>query len=87
MRGFLCDVLTALDMEMGQLAGGFKYSVFGDKAVVVEGHCGLNSISADKIKLRLKRKSLCINGQDLSIKQLEGKCAIIVGQIASVVVE
>lgn len=87
MKGFLSEILTALDLEMGQLAGGYKYSVFGNQAVVVEGHNGVNSLDGEKIALKLKRKRLVVSGKRLIIKQLDGKCAIITGEIDGVTVE
>lgn len=70
--------------ELTALVGGYKYSVFSGKTVVVEGHRGIEVYCKERIKLLLGRGWLEINGSNLSIKCMDRGFCVVEGKINAV---
>lgn len=77
----ICDVCG---LELSTLMDGCKYSVYGNKVCVVEGHKGICSYQPNCITFFAKKGKLKVVGSGISIKQLQQNFAILAGQISSV---
>ena len=86
-NSFVDVVCETCGLELSALAGGYKYSVYDGKAVVVEGHRGIVAYAENLVCFELRRKILKIKGGKLSIKCLEKGFAVVVGDILSVAVD
>ncbi len=65
-----------------------RCSIFGNFAVVVEGHKGLKAFSLQKIVFNAnKKQNLSIVGKNLIIKQLAIGYALVMGEIDGVAYE
>lgn len=71
-------------LELATLIGNYKYSVFGGSTVVVEGHKGIVEYSTELIAFSVGKSVLRICGNDLRIKCLEKRFAVIVGKVLNV---
>lgn len=65
----------------------YKYSVFGGNTLVLEGHKGICNYSRDKISFKLGKCCLVVVGNNLQLKCLDIRFAVVVGQIAKVEVQ
>lgn len=54
------------------------------KILYIEGHCGIKSITTDKIALNLKKDNIEIIGENLKIKEISDKTILIEGEIIKV---
>ncbi|MBS1416079.1 MAG: YabP/YqfC family sporulation protein [Christensenellales bacterium] len=85
MGKFDGEVAKILDLELAALVNSFKYSVYGNHTVVVEGHKGLVSFSSERIVFKLgKTERLEITGEEISIKQLTKNFTVVTGKIKGV---
>ena len=65
-----------------------KCNLFGNFAVLIEGHKGLKSYLLEKIIFKAnKTQNVSVIGKNLSIKQLANRHALIVGEISGVIYE
>lgn len=71
-------------VELSALVNSYKYSVFGGHTAVVEGHCGIVGFGSDKVSFTLKNAVLAVCGDNLTIKCLQKRFAVVVGVIRSV---
>lgn len=71
-------------LELATLAGDFKYSVFGGRTLVLEGHKGIEEYSLETISFRIGKSTLKITGSGLTLKCLEKNFAVVEGKIVSV---
>lgn len=78
------EISSVCDLEVATLLGGYKYAVYSGKVVVVEGHCGIKDFSTTCIKIALKKGLICVNGEELSLCQLQKGFAIVKGKILGV---
>ena len=62
----------------------YKYSVFGGNTIVLEGHKGILDYSACKVSFKVGKGSLIVVGNNLQIKCLDNRFAVVVGKICSV---
>ncbi len=62
----------------------YKYSVFGGRVAVVEGHNGISSYDCCKVTFKLKGGCISILGNSLKIKTLDKHFAVVVGIVQSV---
>ena len=69
--------------EISSLAS-YKYSVFGGKTVVLEGHKGICHYSLDKIAFTLGKQTLTIVGKNLQLKCMDKHFAVVVGEVCLV---
>ena len=87
MFSFEEEIIKALGEELVSLVK-YKYCVFGNNAVAVEGHKGLRHLSSQKIVFSLgKKENIVVLGLRLKIKQMTGNYCLIWGQIDKVEVE
>ncbi|MEG1706921.1 MAG: YabP/YqfC family sporulation protein [Clostridia bacterium] len=84
MKSFEQDLATALGVEIATLIGAYKYSVYGGSTFVLEGMNGIRYFSAEKIIFSIKKQTLAVKGQGLTIKQLTRDYAVVTGQIGAV---
>lgn len=71
-------------LELSTLVGSYKYSVFGNNTVVVEGHKGIVGYSDDVVSFAVAKTVLQIVGSNLKIKCLEKHFAVITGIIRQI---
>lgn len=74
-------------LEMANLIGNYKCSLFGSGVAVVEGHNGICSYSNDSISFALPKGKLQIDGQGLTVKCLQKHYAVVCGNIVNVAVK
>lgn len=86
-NSFVDVVCETCGLELSSLLGGYKYSVYDGKVVVVEGHRGIVAYTENILSFALRKKILKIRGGKLSIKCLEKNFAVVVGDILSVAVD
>lgn len=78
---------TEEDLSLASL-NKLRCSIFGNFAVVVEGHKGLKAFSLQKIVFNAnKKQNLSIVGKNLIIKQLAIGYALVMGEIDGVAYE
>ena len=71
-------------LEIATLAGSYKYSVFGNHTVVVEGHKGIVGYSEEVVSFAVDKTVLHIEGGSLRIKCLEKHFAVVTGRIKQI---
>ena len=74
------------EIKYRSLAGRvIKYSVivFGGEAVYVEGITRVVSVSSDKIELNAGKTLLTVEGENMTVEELEKETVIIKGRIKS----
>lgn len=71
-------------LELATLAGDFKYSVFGGRTFVLEGHKGIADYSLDAVSFRVGKSTLKVCGSGLTLKRLEKNFAVVEGKIVGV---
>lgn len=71
-------------LELATLAGGYKYSVFGQSTAVIEGHKGIANYSEEETAFSLGGKLLKVCGNKLHIKCLSKNFAVVTGKIDKV---
>ena len=65
----------------------YKFSVFGGRIAVVEGHKGIVEYNTERVSFALKTGVLRVCGEDLRIKGLEKNFAVVEGIVRCVEVE
>ena len=73
-------------VELSSLMSG-KYSVFGNRYAVIEGHKGIAEYQQEKVSFYFGKSVLEVCGRKLQIKCLEKNYAVVVGEIISVAVK
>ena len=71
-------------LELATLINDYKYSIYGGRTAVIEGHNGIAEYSAEMVSFTVKKGMLRVLGNDLHIKWLEKHFAVVVGKINSV---
>lgn len=84
-RSFRQCIANICGLEL-TTAAGCKYAVFDNVVAVVEGHCGIDVYSTEKVSFALRSNVLEVCGSELKIKCLEKHFAVVVGKIKSVAV-
>ena len=74
-------------LELATLINDYKYSVFGSHTAVIEGHNGIAEYGTETVSFAVKKGILRVNGNNLHIKCLEKRFAVVVGNIVSVEVK
>jgi len=59
----------------------YKYTVYADFALEVEGHRGIKVFSSTYITFAVGKSTLVVEGENLTIKQLTKNYALITGTI------
>ncbi len=62
-------------------AGYFKLSLWEDDLIQIENHSGIIDLKDECIKIRIRDRIMAINGEKLSIKELDGCILKIKGKI------
>ncbi len=65
-------------------AGIAKISLYGDGYVIIENHSFLADMKPECIKVQIKKRILAINGERLSIAEMDGCTVRIKGKILSI---
>ncbi len=68
-------------LETATLIGNYKYTLFGGRTAVVEGHKGIAQISTQRISFVLPCGTLNIDGHCLKLKCFDKNFAVVVGDI------
>ncbi|MBQ7227495.1 MAG: YabP/YqfC family sporulation protein [Clostridia bacterium] len=63
-------------------AVGYSAVLMGGEAVYVEGISRIVSVSGEKIEVSARKKLLVVEGEDLSLEEVEKESVIIKGRIA-----
>ena len=71
-------------LELATLIGSYKYSVFGNSTVVIEGHKGIVGYSDEVVSFAVSKTVLNIEGANLRIRCLEKRFAVVTGNIRQV---
>lgn len=87
MTTFDVEIGALSNLELSSLCGGYKYSVYSGKTVVIEGHCGIFSFYKEQIVFKIKKAFLCVKGSALVIHSLTRNFAVVCGIIDSVEVK
>ncbi len=77
-------VANACGVELATLVKDYKYSVFGGKIAVVEGHSGIVDYRADRVTFAVRGANVDVCGENLRIKCLERGFAVVEGDVSSV---
>ena len=62
-------------------AGCFRLSLWEDDYIQIENHSGIVDLKSECVKIRIRNRILAINGENLSIKELDGCNLKIKGKI------
>ncbi|MDD4110926.1 MAG: YabP/YqfC family sporulation protein [Clostridia bacterium] len=85
MFNFFSEIKNELKMPF--LDAGYNLVDVNGKAVYVEGHKGLVSLSNEMVRLKVKDKIITINGKDLKLKIMSSSTISVTGEIKSIVVD
>lgn len=80
------EIENILSCELSS-SSSYKYIVYGGKAVVIEGHKGIVKFCSDRMEFRVSEGRLCVLGVGLTLRQMAGGVAILIGRVNSVSVE
>ena len=80
-------VANICGLELATLVNNYKYAVYGNHTVVIEGHNGILEYGTETVSFAVKKSVLRVMGEDLYIKCLEKRFAVVVGKIVSVEVK
>lgn len=83
MTSFEKELFNTEDYDLLSLVGGFKFSVFSGKFVVLEGHTGIKKYEKTEIIFKIKNRYIKIFGDGLFIKQMTKSFAVVSGDIYS----
>ena len=86
-NSFSQSIADICGLELATLINDYKYSVFGSHTAVIEGHSGIVEYGTDTVSFAVKKGVLRVNGNNLHIKCLEKRFAVIVGKISSIEVK
>lgn len=84
---FIKCVADICGLELTNLVGNYKCSLFGSGVAVVEGHNGVTSYCTESICFALPKGKLTVDGQNLKIKCLQKHYAVVCGNIVNVAVK
>ena len=86
-NSFSSSIAEICGLELATLLSEYKYAVYGSHTVVIEGHVGIGEYGTDTVSFAVKKGVLRVNGENLRIKCLEKRFAVVVGRITSVEVK
>ena len=83
MTNFFDEIGKILNLPAGEIANGFKVIMLNN-ACYIEGHRGIKTFADNEICFKIKGGQILVNGDNLSIKNLDQNTAIISGNIVKV---
>lgn len=83
-NSFEQSIADICGLELTSVLANGKYTVFGNKVAVVEGHKGIVEYSSDVVAFSLGNATLRICGSNLQLRCLEKHYAVVVGKVTSV---
>jgi sporulation protein YqfC len=75
------------ELKLPDIDGGYDLVNINGKAVYIEGHKGLISISSETIQFKVKDKIIIVSGKDLKLKILSSVTSSIAGEIENISVK
>ena len=81
---FFNDIILKLGLNIDDSIGGHKITIVDSKGVLVEGHKGLLDYGKNKISIKLKKGNIIINGENLSVIELNEEELFVKGNIFNV---
>ncbi len=72
------------ELKLPNFDGGYNLVNINGKAIYVEGHKGLVSLSEQMVKFRVKDKIISVEGEDLKLKILSSVTLSITGEIKNI---
>lgn len=67
-----------------ECAGALCVTLWDDKAVSVENHSGVADVRSECVKFYSKKRVAAINGENLTVEELDGNLLRIKGKILSI---
>lgn len=64
--------------------GTMCITVWGDSEVCAENHSGIADVKSECVKFYVKKRIAAVNGEDLTINELDGNILRIKGKILSI---
>lgn len=83
-RGWVDRLAGAADLQGEALPGQSVVELLGDGRVLVERHCGVTEYGRERIQVRMKYGSLCIQGCGLELASMSSEQLVITGRIDGV---
>ena len=84
MFGFLEEISTLSGLPLDIVNKGFRVINLSNRAVYVEGFTGLIDVERHEIGIKLKKGIIKLNGENLSIKNINLDTLLVVGDIRSI---
>lgn len=84
MINFINEFAKFIDLPFEEVLSDYKYLNVGGKLVCVQNYTKIISYSTEKIVLKVKRSILNIEGENLTIKELEKNNLIVSGKISNI---
>lgn len=78
---FLSELDSLITKEFGMTVFDYRLIDIGGKFFYVEGHGGITTLTKKEIAFKIKKKTLTLLGDDLTIKYYDDKTAIVEGKI------
>lgn len=75
------------DLKLPSFDGGYNLVNINGKAVYVEGHRGLVSLSDEMVRVRVKEKVISISGKNLKLKIMSSVTLSVAGEIQSIAID
>lgn len=75
------DAMRRAGLPEEALTGAARLTMIGKNRLHIENHCGLMELSPTRIRLRTREGTVCIQGQDLQLRELTRNAAEIEGEI------
>ena len=72
------------ELKLPNFEGGYNLVNINGKAVYVEGHKGLVSLSNELVRFKVKDKIISVNGRELKLKILSSVTLSVTGKIDSI---
>lgn len=82
MLGFLSEIKK--EFKLPDFVGEYNIVNINGKALYIEGHKGLVSISDEAVRVKVKDKIITISGKDLKLKIMSTVTLGISGEIESI---
>lgn len=77
------ELANHLDLDISTFTGEFKCTILSNRAIFVQNYIKILVYSSEKLTLKLKNKYFIVVGEDLAIKEMGKKEAVVVGKFNS----
>ena len=81
MNSFIDNISLLTGLNFDTLFGAYKVINFSNKAVYIEGAFRLISVERAEIKIKLKKGILLVEGNELTLRDIQKGSAVITGNI------